>query len=219
MNVLRRLIKQPVLFMWVLAVIAILLNYADVAIYGAHGRHHEAKEHEAKAAHEMKEQHNAQVHAIDRVGAGLGQTETSTNTNSVAVAEIAQGHTPSVTAQAVPAATVAEAAATPASAPVATAPTATDLLRAAREAYWSNEYDRAIEFYQALIQQEPNNLAAQGELANVYWKQGNMQQASELFSQLAPKLAAQGRQQEALNMKLYVEMANPALAKSMNLGQ
>ena len=92
-------------------------------------------------------------------------------------------------------------------------------MRAAREAYWSNEYDRAIEFYQALIQQEPNNLAAQGELANVYWKQGNMQKASELFSQLAPKLAAQGRQQEALNMKLYVEMANPALAKSMNLGQ
>mgnify|MGYP003601217404 FL=1 len=62
-------------------------------------------------------------------------------------------------------------------------------------------------------------MAAQGELANVYWKQGNMQKASELFSQLAPKLAAQGRQQEALNMKLYVEMANPALAKSMNLGQ
>ena len=212
MNVLRRLIKQPVLFMWVLAAIAILLNYADVAIYGPHGGRHEAKEHEAKAVHEMKEQHNAQVHAIDRVGAGLGQTETSTNTNSVAVAEIAQGHTPSVTAQAVPAATtVAEA--------VATAPTATDLLRAAREAYWSSEYDRAIEFYQALIQQEPNNLAAQGELANVCWKQGNMQKASELFSQLAPKLAAQGRQQEALNMKLYVEMANPALAKSMNLGQ
>lgn len=35
---------------------------------------HEAKEHEAKAVHEMKEQHNAQVHAIDRAGAGLGQT-------------------------------------------------------------------------------------------------------------------------------------------------
>lgn len=75
-----------------------------------------------------------------------GKPETTANTNSVAVAEIAQGHTPSVTAQAVPAATtVAEA--------VATAPTATDLLRAAREAYWSSEYDRAIEFYQALIQQ------------------------------------------------------------------
>ena len=201
MNVLRRLIKQPVLFMWVLAAIAILLNYADVAIYGAHGRHHEAKEHEAKAAHEMKEQHNAQVHAIDRAGAGLGQVNTAAA--PVAVAEIAQNHNPTVTAQ----------QAAPA------APTAEDLLRAAREAYWSNEYDRAIEFYQALIQQEPNNLAAQGELANVYWWQGNTQKASELFSQLAPKLAAQGRQQEALNMKLYVEMVNPALAKSMNLGQ
>jgi tetratricopeptide (TPR) repeat protein len=201
MNVLRRLIKQPVLFMWVLAAIAILLNYADVAIYGAHGRHHEAKEHEAKAAHEMKEQHNAQVHAIDRAGAGLGQANTAAA--PVAVAEIAQNHNPTVTAQ----------QAAPA------APTAEDLLRAAREAYWSNEYDRAIEFYQALIQQEPNNLAAQGELANVYWWQGNTQKASELFSQLAPKLAAQGRQQEALNMRLYVEMVNPALAKSMNLGQ
>ena len=204
MNVLRRLIKQPVLFMWVLAAIAILLNYADVAIYGAHGRHHEAKEHEAKAAHEMREQNNAQVHAIDRAGAGLGQTNTTNNAAApVAVAEIAQNHNPTVTAQ--------QAA--------PTAPTAEDLLRAAREAYWSNEYDRSIEFYQVLIQKEPNNLAAQGELANVYWWQGNTQKASELFSQLAPKLAAQGRQQEALNMKLYVDMVNPTLAKSINLGQ
>jgi tetratricopeptide (TPR) repeat protein len=200
MNVLRRLIKQPILFMWVLAAIAILLNYADVALYGAHGRHHEAKEHEAKATHELQEQHNAQVHAIERAGAGLGQTNTANA--PVAVAEIAQNHNPSITAQQAPA-----------------APTANDLLRAAREAYWSNEYDRAIEFYQVLIQQEPNNLAAQGELANVYWWQGNTQQAADLFSQLAPKLAKQGRQQEALNMKLYVEMVNPALAKSINLGQ
>ena len=53
----------------------------------------------------------------------------------------------------------------------------------------------------------------------MYWWQGNTQKASELFSQLAPKLAAQGRQQEALNMKLYVDMVNPTLAKSINLGQ
>lgn len=211
MNVLRRLIKQPVLFMWVLAAIAILLNYADMAIYGPHGRQHEAKEHEAKALHEMKEQHNMQAQALGQAGSGMPQN--TANTNTVAVAEIAQHHTPSVTAQPAVNANMAMAQ------QAAAAPSATDLLRAAREAYWSNEYDRAIEFYQVLIQQEPNNLAVQGELANVYWWQGKTSQAADLFSQLAPKLAAQGRQQEALNMKLYVEMVNPALAKSINIGQ
>ncbi len=200
MNVLRRLIKQPVLLMWVLAAIAILLNYTDVAIYGPHGsgsQHAAAHKQDAQAMQQVAEQHQAQMQNVDSAHMGAAPANAASN-QVVAIAEIAQNHSPSISAQ-----------------QVAVAPSANDLLRAAREAYWSNEYGRAIEFYQALIQQVPNNLAYQGELANVYWWQGNTQKAAELFSQLAPQLATQGRQQEALNMKLYVEMVNPELAKSI----
>jgi len=37
-----------------------------------------------------------------------------------------------------------------------------------------------------------------------------------LFADVAPKLASQGRVTEALNMKLYVDMVNPELAKQID---
>jgi len=89
------------------------------------------------------------------------------------------------------------------------------LLRAAREAYWSNEFDNAAGFYTSLLKQTPDSLQYKGELANVFWKQGNSQQAAALFAELAPQLQAQGRSTEANNMRLYVEMVDPALAKTI----
>lgn len=103
--------------------------------------------------------------------------------------------------------------------PVETAATASspdELLRAAREAYWSNELEAAADFYGQLVQQVPDSLDYKGELANVYWKQGNAQEAANLFAEIAPKLAEQGRVTEAFNMKLYVEMVNPELAQSID---
>jgi hypothetical protein len=116
---------------------------------------------------------------------------------------------------------VAAPAAEPAKVDVAAAPQASanapaDLLRAAREAYWANELDRAVGLYTDLLKQTPDSLEYKGELANVYWKQGNAEQASKLFAEVAPQLAEQGRMSEALNMKLYVDMVNPELAKQID---
>ena len=102
-----------------------------------------------------------------------------------------------------------------ATAPVADANSEADLLRAAREAYWSNEFDNAAGFYTSLLKQTPDSLQYKGELANVFWKQGDSQQAAALFAELAPQLQAQGRSTEANNMRLYVEMVDPALAKTI----
>ena len=127
-----------------------------------------------------------------------------------AAASVATVEVPSAAA---PAAAVATPEAT--AAPVADANSEADLLRAAREAYWGNEFDNAAGFYTSLLKQSPDSLQYKGELANVFWKQGNSQQAAALFAELAPQLQAQGRSTEANNMRLYVEMVDPALAKTI----
>lgn len=108
----------------------------------------------------------------------------------------------------------AQQAVAPAETALATT-TPADLLRAAREAYWSNELDRSVEFYTQLLQQDPNP-AYKGELANVYWKQGKAQDAANAFMDVVPTLIKQGRMQEVMNIKLYVGAVDPAKAAQID---
>ena len=189
MHILRWLMKHPIMLAWLLAIVAILLNFGISSKQGdEHG--------EVAAGHDA-----AQVVAGEHAQA----------------APAAEAAAPVVEAPAQQAAApVVEAPAQQAAAPVAQATTPTDLLRAAREAYWANELDRAIALYIDVLKQAPDSLEYKGELANVYWKQGNSQQAATLFTEIAPQLAAQGRTTEALNMKLYVDMVSPELAKQID---
>ena len=59
-----------------------------------------------------------------------------------------------------------------------------DLIRA-RKAYWANDYARAIDEYQRLIQQHPQNPDYPGELGNIYYTLNNDQRAAELYFQAA----------------------------------
>ena len=189
MHILRWLMKHPIMLAWLLAIVAILWNFGISSKQGdEHG--------EVAAGHDA-----AQVVAGEHAQA----------------APAAEAAAPVVEAPAQQAAApVVEAPAQQAAAPVAQATTPTDLLRAAREAYWANELDRAIALYIDVLKQAPDSLEYKGELANVYWKQGNSQQAATLFTEIAPQLAAQGRTTEALNMKLYVDMVSPELAKQID---
>lgn len=228
MNILRWLMKHPIMLAWLLAITAILLNF------GLGGN-------KAGTAHKEVAQVDAAHQAAPAAAADHGQAPAAatqatapqqavaTETAPVAAAaapvatEAAAPAAPAVTAAApvatveVPSAPAAAAVATPeaATAPVADANSEADLLRAAREAYWSNEFDNAAGFYTSLLKQTPDSLQYKGELANVFWKQGNSQQAAALFAELAPQLQAQGRSTEANNMRLYVEMVDPALAKTI----
>ncbi|QTR46273.1 hypothetical protein J9253_20265 [Thiothrix litoralis] len=201
MHILRWLMKHPIMLAWLLAIVAILLNFGISSKQGdEHG--------EVAAGHDA-----AQVVAGEHAQAAPAAEAAA----PVVEAPAQQAAAPVVEAPAAEAAApVVEAPAQQAAAPVAQATTPTDLLRAAREAYWANELDRAIALYIDVLKQAPDSLEYKGELANVYWKQGNSQQAATLFTEIAPQLAAQGRTTEALNMKLYVDMVSPELAKQID---
>lgn len=229
MNILRWLMKHPIMLAWLLAITAILLNFGLGNKAGT--EHKEVAQVDAahQAAPAAAADHG-QAPAAATQAAAPQQAVVATETAPVAAAaapvattEAAAPAAPAVTAAApvaaveAPSAPAAAAVATPeaATAPVADANSEADLLRAAREAYWSNEFDNAAGFYTSLLKQTPDSLQYKGELANVFWKQGNSQQAAALFAELAPQLQAQGRSTEANNMRLYVEMVDPALAKTI----
>lgn len=234
MNILRWLMKHPIMLAWLLAITAILLNFGLGNKAGT--AHKEVAQVDAahQAAPAAAADHGQAPAAATQAAAPQQQAVVATETAPVAAAAApvvtteaaapaAPEAAPAVTAAApvaaveAPSAPAAAAVATPeaATAPVADANSEADLLRAAREAYWSNEFDNAAGFYTSLLKQTPDSLQYKGELANVFWKQGNSQQAAALFAELAPQLQAQGRSTEANNMRLYVEMVDPALAKTI----
>ncbi|MDX9989942.1 hypothetical protein [Thiothrix unzii] len=234
MNILRWLMKHPIMLAWLLAITAILLNFG-LGGNKAGTAHKEVAQVDAahQAAPAAAADHGQAPAAVTQAAAPQ-QAVVATETAPVAAAAAPVATTeaaapaapeaaPAVTAAApvaaveAPSAPAAAAVATPeaATAPVADANSEADLLRAAREAYWSNEFDNAAGFYTSLLKQTPDSLQYKGELANVFWKQGNSQQAAALFAELAPQLQAQGRSTEANNMRLYVEMVDPALAKTI----
>ena len=228
--------KHPIMLAWLLAITAILLNFG-LGGNKAGTAHKEVAQVDAahQAAPAATADHGqAPAAATQAAAAPQQQAVVATETAPVAAAAAPVATTeaaapaapeaaPAVTAAApvatveVPSAPAAAVVATPeaATAPVADANSEADLLRAAREAYWSNEFDNAAGFYTSLLKQTPDSLQYKGELANVFWKQGNSQQAAALFAELAPQLQAQGRSTEANNMRLYVEMVDPALAKTI----
>ena len=234
MNILRWLMKHPIMLAWLLAITAILLNFGLGNKAGT--AHKEVAQVDAahQAAPAATADHGQAPAAATQAAAPQQQAVVATETAPVAAAAAPVATTeaaapaapeaaPAVTAAApvatveVPSAPAAAVVATPeaVTAPVADANSEADLLRAAREAYWSNEFDNAAGFYTSLLKQTPDSLQYKGELANVFWKQGNSQQAAALFAELAPQLQAQGRSTEANNMRLYVEMVDPALAKTI----
>ena len=229
--------KHPIMLAWLLAITAILLNFGlgnkagtahkevaqvDAAHQAAPAAAADHGQAPAAATQAAAPQQAVVATETAPVAAAAAPVATETAAPVTTTATTAPEAAPAVTAAA-PVATVevpsapAAAVATPeaATAPVADANSEADLLRAAREAYWSNEFDNAAGFYTSLLKQTPDSLQYKGELANVFWKQGNSQQAAALFAELAPQLQAQGRSTEANNMRLYVEMVDPALAKTI----
>jgi tetratricopeptide (TPR) repeat protein len=233
MHILRWLLKHPIMLAWLLALIAILLNFSMGGRDSLEQAQEASAEHgqavsQAPAAQEQTEakpqEQAAQAGGQDVVVAPASEPQAAVAETqpelaavvppSAPVEAVQQQTEPAVPAAVAPVDTTAaqqpapEASAAPAS--------AEDLLQAAREAYWSNELDSAAGFYQSLVKKVPDSVEYKGELANVYWKQGNARQAAELFTEIAPKLAAAGRATEALNMKLYVDMVDPELAKKID---
>jgi hypothetical protein len=214
MHILRWLMKHPLILAWVLALTAILLNFGLGGT--ANNGHKIAAGHKPAVAEQ-------QVAAAATTAAPAQAAAPAVTAEVAPTAVPAQVAAPTVTAEAAPQAAAPAVTTAPAqpqavAGEVAGESSEADLLRAAREAFWSNELDNAVGFYTSLLKQSPDSVEYNGELANVYWKQGNAQQAAALFADIAPQVAAQGRTTEALNMKLYVDMVDPELEKKIDAG-
>ncbi|MFV1973850.1 MAG: hypothetical protein ACC648_09045 [Thiohalobacterales bacterium] len=71
------------------------------------------------------------------------------------------------------------------------------LLAAAREAFWLHNYAEAETKYRDLIALEPDNPDGYGELGNMYFSQGNWEQAADAYFSAGKKLIKAGRSQQA----------------------
>lgn len=195
MKAFRWLLVHPIAFAWILAAIAILLNW--IVGSGAPPK----KEHQAKAGHEMQAQNGAAGHEQGATTAQAAATMPAgqgAEANAVTTGEQVQaGGSASVAEQAAAGTQV-----------VNENSSVEDLLLAAREAYWSGEYDRSVGFYQSLINKD-NKPDYKGELANVYWKQGKSTEAVSLYAEIAPWLAEQGRMTELQSIKVYADVVDP----------
>lgn len=71
------------------------------------------------------------------------------------------------------------------------------LLAVAREAFWMHNYAEAETNYRDLIALEPDNPDGYGELGNMYFTQGNWEQAADAYFNAGKRLILAGRLQQA----------------------
>jgi tetratricopeptide (TPR) repeat protein len=66
------------------------------------------------------------------------------------------------------------------------------LLASAREAYWLRDYQTAEDFYRRMIADDPDNPDGYGELANMYFSQGNWEAAASAYYEAGSRLVKAG---------------------------
>lgn len=66
------------------------------------------------------------------------------------------------------------------------------LLASAREAYWLRDYQAAEDYYRQMILNDPDNPDGYGELANMYFSQGNWEAAASAYYEAGSRLVKSG---------------------------
>jgi hypothetical protein len=90
-----------------------------------------------------------------------------------------------------------------------------ELLAAAREAYWLHDFEMAETHYQQLIQMEPDNPDGYGELGNMYFAQGQWEQAAAAYYEAGVRLLETGMVEEARQMVDVIRGLNGAQADDL----
>jgi hypothetical protein len=75
-----------------------------------------------------------------------------------------------------------------------------ELLNNGRQAYWQGQYEQAVNSYQQAAELQPDNPDIYGELGNVYYRQGDWENAGESFYQAAVRLIKLNRPDRAAYM-------------------
>jgi len=88
-------------------------------------------------------------------------------------------------------------------------------LAAAREAYWLHDYAGAENHYRLLIELEPDNPDWHGELGNMYFAQGQWEQAAAAYYEAGVRLLSDGMVAQARQMVNVVRGLNGAGADDL----
>ena len=88
-------------------------------------------------------------------------------------------------------------------------------LAAAREAYWLRDYEGAENHYRLLIQLEPDNPDWHGELGNMYFAQGQWEQAAAAYYEAGVRLMNDGMVVQARQMVNVIRGLNGAEADDL----
>ena len=130
--------------------------------------------------------------AVAPVIEGMDKTVSQVKTGPASEVETA---VPGVVDSALSDVPVAEVKATVAAPTVASADSATSsyqVLALAREAYWMRDYQAAEDYYHQLILLDPDDPDGYGELANLYFSQGNWEEAASAYYEAGSRLVKSG---------------------------
>ena len=87
-----------------------------------------------------------------------------------------------------------------------------DLLMAARQAFWEEDYPRAVSQYRRLIGADPDNPDLHGELGNIYFAMNDGRQASQEYYRAAQILMQQNRFEAAQRLLSPIRAMDRELA-------
>ena len=90
------------------------------------------------------------------------------------------------------------------------------LLAAAREAYWLRDYDIAESKYRELTRVEPDNPDGYGELGNMYFSQGQWDEAATAYYEAGLRLVGQGLLDQAGELVAVIRGLNGAQADDLD---
>ena len=84
-----------------------------------------------------------------------------------------------------------------------------------RQAFWEGDYELAVESYRSLLQDEPMNPDAWGELGNIYYAKKDWTRAVRAFGRAAAALIHLERLDEAEKILTVIRGIDPALADQL----
>jgi Flp pilus assembly protein TadD len=104
-------------------------------------------------------------------------------------------------------------------APQTVADTATEtpyeVMAKARESYWLRDFEAAEQHYRKLTQIDPDNPDGYGEMGNMYFSQGNWEQAAAAFYEAGTRLLKQGHVLQAQQMVEVIRGLNGPQAEDL----
>ncbi len=90
-----------------------------------------------------------------------------------------------------------------------------ELLNSAREAYARGDVEASIKAYTEYCKKNPDSLDGNGELGNVYYMSGRLQEAAQSYFEAAKRLVDQDQMERAQGLLPSIAQGNPQLANDL----